>query len=212
MSNICTCTCCKPTTTGGILKGKKIVIDAGHGRNTAGKRPPKSLDKNDEWREWTLNQRIASIVVDMLTGLGASVLRTDDITGKTDISLTARVNAADAYEADYLVSIHHNAAKDGVQTFSGGGRSVYYAVNLTERKAQAELLYKHLNAVRDLKGNRATPISKANFTIIARPKCPALLLENGFMDSTVDYPVIIKEDFARATAEGIVNFLKEVLS
>ena len=43
----------------------KIAIDAGHGLYTSGKRCLKKLDPN-ETREWTLNSRIATQVVDHL--------------------------------------------------------------------------------------------------------------------------------------------------
>ena len=43
----------------------RFVIDAGHGLYTSGKRCMKKLDPN-ETREWTLNQRIASKVVELL--------------------------------------------------------------------------------------------------------------------------------------------------
>jgi hypothetical protein len=36
---------------------------------------------------------------------------------------------------------------------------------------------------------------------------PALLIENGFMDSSVDVPIIISQAHAEKTAKGIVNFL-----
>lgn len=49
----------------------KIVIDAGHGRNTAGKRCPKSLDPN-ETREWVLNARVAEAVADLKLRAGAN--------------------------------------------------------------------------------------------------------------------------------------------
>ena len=38
-------------------------------------------------------------------------------------------------------------------------------------------------------------------------KMPAFLIENGFMDSTTDVPIILSEDHANKTAQGILNFL-----
>ena len=43
----------------------KIVLDAGHGRNTPGKRCLKSLDPA-ETREWVLNARICDKVEQLL--------------------------------------------------------------------------------------------------------------------------------------------------
>ena len=47
--------------------GKNIVIDAGHGYYTAGKRCLQKLDAN-QTREWWLNDRIADKVEQLLTG------------------------------------------------------------------------------------------------------------------------------------------------
>ena len=47
----------------------KIVIDAGHGKNTADKRCLKSLDQN-ETREWVLNDRVADALETYLLSAG----------------------------------------------------------------------------------------------------------------------------------------------
>ena len=90
----------------------KIVIDAGHGRNTAGKRCQKSLDIN-ETREWTLNDRVAEALAAYLLSAGHQILRVDDTSGNTDVSLATRVDMANEWNADYYVSIHHNAGING---------------------------------------------------------------------------------------------------
>ena len=71
----------------------KIAIDAGHGYNTAGKRCLKSIDVK-QTREWTLNSRIAEKLSALLKGYECEVLRTDDATGNTDVSLNKRVQTA----------------------------------------------------------------------------------------------------------------------
>ena len=52
----------------------KIVIDAGHGRNTPGKRCPRSLDPN-ETREWVLNARVSDALAGYLLSTGHEILR-----------------------------------------------------------------------------------------------------------------------------------------
>ena len=71
----------------------KIVIDAGHGRNTAGKRCLKNLDSN-ETREWVLNARVADALQTYLLSAGHEALRVDDVSGKKDVPLATRVKAA----------------------------------------------------------------------------------------------------------------------
>ena len=100
----------------------KIALTAGHYLNTAGKRCLKSLDPN-ETREWVLNDRIADKVEKLLENYTSwELIRTDDTTGKKDISLAARTNAANNFKADFYLSVHHNA---GVNGQKGGGIMVY---------------------------------------------------------------------------------------
>ena len=76
----------------------KIALTAGHYLGTPGKRCLKKLDPN-ETREWTLNDRIADKVEKLLQDYsGYELIRTDDTTGKKDISLTARTNAANNFK------------------------------------------------------------------------------------------------------------------
>lgn len=185
----------------------KIVIDAGHGMNTAGKRCMKKLDSK-ETREWWLNDRIADRLERELANYKCEVLRSDDTTGITDVSLANRVKKANEYGADYFISIHHNA---GIYGGKGGGTVVYYYSSKAERKTQAQSLY---NAVVDqtkLVGNRCDKIKKYPYYVVKNTKMAALLLENGFMDSAVDVPIILTEAHADKTVKGILNFLVKEL-
>lgn len=186
---------------------KNIVIDAGHGYYTAGKRCIKILDPN-QTREWTLNDRIADKVEELLKAYECNVLRTDDTTGVKDVSLNSRVKSANSYGADMFISIHHNA---GVNGGTGGGTVIYYCSSKTERKTQAQALYNHIVTQTDLKGNRASKVIKKSFTVIKNTTMPAFLIENGFMDSVTDVPIILTEAHANKTAQGIVNFLVKEL-
>ena len=78
---------------------KTVVIDAGHGHNTAGKRCAKELDPG-QTREHDLNDRVADRVEAYLAAYDCRILRTDDTTGAKDIRLSARVKAANAAKAD----------------------------------------------------------------------------------------------------------------
>ena len=181
---------------------KTIVIDAGHGLNTAGKRCLKALDAN-ETREWILNDRIADKLQKMLANYDCKVVRVDDSTGKNDISLSARVKAANAANADIYISIHHNA---GINGGTGGGTVIYH-YNNDSSKAAAKSLYDAIIDETNLIGNRSSKIAVGNFYVINKTKMLALLVENGFMDSKVDVPIILSESHAEKTAKGICNFL-----
>ncbi len=179
----------------------KIAIDAGHGLYTAGKRCLKSIDPK-ETREWALNSRIAEKVIVRLRDYDCAVVRIDDPTGQSDVSLTARCNKANAAGCDFYVSIHHNA---GINGGSGGGIVVYtYLGAKASTKAVAKAVYDAAVARTGLKGNRSAGVAEANFQVLRSTKMSAILGEFGFMDSTSDTPIILTEDFAEKCATGIV--------
>lgn len=181
----------------------KIAIDAGHGLHTKGKRCLKELDPK-ETREWVLNSRIVSQVVEHLERCGAECIRLDDVTGKTDVTLKTRTDKANAAKADYCVSIHHNA---GVKGGAGGGPVVY--VYNGEHSTQADKLqlyvYDGLIGAVGKFGNRSTPLAASNLHMVRETNMPAVLVEVGFMDSPTDVPLILSEAWAAKAAEGIAH-------
>lgn len=187
----------------------KIALDAGHGLKTAGKRCMKKIDPA-ETREWVLNDRICDKIMAKLEARyeGFDILRVDDPTGAKDISLSKRCKAANNYKANIYLSIHHNA---GVKGGKGGGIVVY-----TWKKPNAELqewqkmFYNALIAKTGLKGNRSTPLGKASFTVLTNTNMQAILVENGFMDSTTDVPIILTDAFADKAAEAYVEVLAKI--
>lgn len=183
----------------------KIALTAGHYLGTAGKRCDPSLDPN-QTKEWVLNDRIADKVEKLLKDYdGYSLIRTDDTTGKKDISLTARTTAANNFKADIYISIHHNA---GVNGGTGGGIVAYTYTKVDTVTAEwQKALYNALIAKTGLKGNRSTPLAKSNLHECRETKMPAVLLELGFMDSKTDVPVILTESFADKCAAAIVEVL-----
>lgn len=185
----------------------KIALDAGHYINTPGKRCLKSIDPN-ETREWWLNNRICDKVEQMLTNYtGYSLLRVDDTTGQKEITLEERVNAANAWKADFYLSVHHNA---GINGGSGGGIVVYTHPNSSKTSEEwSDALYRKLIAKTALKGNRSTPQAKSNLYVLRKTSSPSCLLELGFMDSKTDVPVILTEDYAQKCAEAIVEVIVE---
>lgn len=185
----------------------KIALTAGHYRGTAGKRCLKALDPK-ETREWVLNDRIADKIEKRLRAYtGWELIRTDDTTGKKDISLTARTNAANNFKADFYLSIHHNAGANGGKS---GGIEVYtYTKVDAKTKEWQKALYNALIAATGLKGNRSKPLAKANLHEVRETKMPAVLLELGYMDSATDVPVILSEAYADKCADAIVKVLVE---
>lgn len=183
----------------------KIALTAGHYRYTAGKRCLKKLDAN-ETREWVLNDRIADKIETLLSAYeGYSLLRTDDTSGEKEIKIEDRVKAANNFDADIYISIHHNA---GICGGSGGGIVAYTCKNCQAASGEWQKdLYNALIKETGLKGNRATPLAQSNLYEVKKTKMPAVLLELGFMDSRTDVPVILSEEYADACAKAICEVI-----
>lgn len=181
-----------------------IALDAGHYNDTPGKRCLKSIDPN-ETRERFLNARMAEHVEELLKAYDCEVMRCDDRTGKTDPSLSERAARANRAGAGAFISIHHNA---GINGGKGGGICVYAAENASKTSLTLQrAVYDETVKRTGLKGNRATPLPVANFTVIYKANMPAVLGEFGFMDSKTDVPIILTDDFSVKCAQGIVAAL-----
>lgn len=180
---------------------KKIALDCGHGLNTAGKRTPDGI------REWELNDKVRDRVVAYLDPYDVDIIFPDGNEGKVDESLVSRYNFYMNENVDLIVSIHHNAFTSkwndatGVEVFTDRN-PIANDVEL------AKAIYKRLTEYTGLRGRG---IKQEDFLIINQNKIPAVLVEGGFMDSRIDYPVITsakgQDAYARAVAEGIIEYL-----
>ena len=183
----------------------KLALNAGHGIKTAGKRCMKKLDKN-QTREWVLNSRICEkIETKLLKYTGYDLIRLDDPTGKKDVSLNQRTKAANRFEADFYLSIHHNA---GVKGGVGGGLETYVYTKASQEALEWQRdLYESLIKYTKLKGNRADGTRKANLHECRESKMPCVLIECGFMDSKTDVPIILTDEFAEKVANACVDVI-----
>lgn len=184
----------------------KIAYSAGHYIGTAGKRLPKELDKN-RTREWTLNDRVARHFAAAAAQYeGVELLRCDDPTGKKHVSLKTRYTKANNWGADFYLDIHHNAAG---RVFSGGGIVAYAYKEKTKAAEYRDEIYNACIAAGGLRGNRSDPTQAKGFDMLVYTKADAVLMEYGFMDSRVDAPVILTDEYSKlvayATMEGIAK-------
>ena len=188
----------------------KLALDPGHGKNTAGKRCLKSLDKN-ETREWVLNSRIAEKIQKYLSEYESiAIKRMDDTTGKTDIDTDVRAKAANKWGATLYLSLHHNA---GVKGGTGGGLIAIRQEGLSATGETAKIQKKFYNALIKAgvpKGNRSNPTPAQDLEVLRETTMPAVLIEFGFMDSATDIKYILTDEFADIAAKGCVNTIVEL--
>jgi N-acetylmuramoyl-L-alanine amidase len=187
----------------------KIALDAGHGLHTAGKRCMKAIDPN-ETREWKLNSRIVEKVIQKLKDYeNVEVLRVDDHTGEIDVSLGERCRKANEFNADLYCSFHHDA---GISGGNGGGLTVITYGDTGEYIKMRNLLYNCLINAGGIKNNRYTPTySKPSLYVLNSTKMTSVLVEHGFMDSTVDTPIILTDEYAEKVANGWIAFYEDYL-
>ena len=186
-----------------------LLIDAGHGISTLGKRSPDS-----SLLEYKYCREIADRVVDKLQALGIEAQRIpiDD----TDISLSERCKLINKINPTLLVSIHCNAMGDGSQWMSakGWGAYVYNKASQKSRKL-AECL--HDEALKQgLKIRKPSPTQKyweQNLGICRMTNCPAVLTENLFMDNKEDVQLLLSEDgknkIVNLHVKGILSYLEK---
>lgn len=180
----------------------KIGLDSGHGLKTKGKQT-----YNGKFKEWELNHNVVKYIVEYLKDYDVEFVFTDGYEGQSDEALKDRYNAYMKANVKAFVSIHHNAYQSKLGTHTGV--EVFVDKNPTEQDMKlATCIYPRLVKNTGLRGRG---IKKENWLVINQNKIPAVLCEGGFMDSSIDYPVIISEKgqraYAKAVADGLIEFL-----
>lgn len=195
----------------------KILIDAGHGIDTPGKRSP-----DGAFREYLWNRQVAELVCEDLgiDGYDVSLV----VSETNDIPLITRVNRVNAVCNKYgkddviLVSIHSNAAGNGKDWMKAKGWSCYTTKGDTKSDILAELLYDSFERSfpdkkmrKDMQdGDRDW---EENFYIIQKSKCPAVLIENFFYDNKEECHWLMQEAvkvrIAMAIEQGIKDYVRQ---
>lgn len=191
-----------------------ILLDAGHGESTPGKRSP-----DGRLREYKYCREIAKEVQKELINKGFQVelIVNDD----TDIPLMERCRIVNQYCDKHgktntvLVSIHCNAAGSGIDWMNAKGWSVFISNNSSNKsKKLAECLF---NAAQNegltlRKYSQTQVYWKQNLAICRETKCPAVLTENLFQDNKEDVEFLLsekgKESIIRLHVQGILDYIK----
>lgn len=193
----------------------KILIDNGHGENTAGKRSP-----DGKLREYLYAREIATEIERELKtkGFDAECIVRETV----DVPLAERTRRVNEICARYgtsnviLVSVHCNAAGNG-QWMNARGWSAYTSKGKTKADKLADCLYEA--AGKYFIGQKIrTDYSDAdadweeNFYILSKTKCPAVLTENFFQDNKDDVAFLLskagKQAIVNCHVDGIINYIK----
>lgn len=186
-----------------------ILIDNGHGENTPGKRSP-----DGKFREYLYARETAQDVRRELVkmGIDCELLVRESL----DVSLGARVRRVNEYCKEYgaknvvLVSIHVNAAGDGSKWMDARGFAVYTSNGQTKSDILAEYMVDAARAHhkgRKIRTDKSDGDSdwEANFAVLSKTKCAAVLVENFFMDNKDDLAYITSPEGKRAVVMTMVD-------
>ena len=191
----------------------KILIDNGHGRETAGKRSP-----DGRLLEWSYNREIARRVVASLSSLGldAELLVPED----EDISLYERCRRVNRLCLQLgkrnvcLISIHVNAAGHGDKWYNAEGWCCYTSPGQTAGDVLANYLCQA--ALQNLPGHRmrfdymdGDADQEAAFYILRHTACASCLTENGFMDCVRSCDFLLSDEGKQAIVDLHVQGIQE---
>ncbi len=184
----------------------KIYIDQGHNP-----RNPNAGAEGNGYREQDLVYNIGVLLSEILQGYGyeARLSRPDGdiILGTSNAtSLAARVNGANAWGADYFISLHTNAS---VNPMASGSEAYVYSLNSSSFPL-AESILEQLNLTTGLR-NRGVQ-SRPGLYVLRKTQMPAVLVELGFITSPVDSSLMANypSRFAQGVADGIVDYINRV--
>lgn len=178
--------------------GRVIVLDPGHGGSDAGAIGPSGVTEKSVSLAVSLKAR------NLLANSGYQVVmtRTTDIDvaapGVSDATeLQARVDKAPP-NAAMFISVHCNAFSNG----SANGVETYYAPGAVKGSRLAHLLNEELLRLGGL-NNRG--VKAARFYVMTHSKCPASLIELGFITNPREEQLLASEDYQQKLAQAITN-------
>jgi N-acetylmuramoyl-L-alanine amidase len=193
----------------------KILLDPGHGIDTPGKRSP-----DGTFREYLWNRQVADLVLARLRERGIDsdlvVTETNDVSLRTRAMRVNKVCDRIGKNNVLLVSIHANAAGNGKNWMSAKGWSCYTSPGRTESDELAECMYDAFSRAfpeRKMRKDLSDGDSdiEADFYIITKSRCPAVLLENFFYDNLEECSWLLqgrtKERIADAVVKGLLIYL-----
>lgn len=187
----------------------KILVDPGHGIDTPGKRSPDGL-----FREYLFNRQVSDLLVAGLEARGLDarlvVTETNDISLETRARRVNRICDQVGASNVILLSIHSNASGNGSSWRSAKGWEVYTTRGETRADMIAECLhiaFERAFPERKMRGDWSDGDAdkEADYYIIRKTKCPAVLLENFFYDNREECAWLLQEETRRRIADAIID-------
>ena len=181
----------------------KIYIDQGHNPQN-----PNAGAEGNGYREQDLVYTIGALTAEYLNLRGVET-KLSRPTPETQLgvsvatSLQARVAEANAWRADYFISLHANASD--IPTASGSEAYVYNSASAAYPLAESILKWLRISTSLENRG----VFSRPGLYILRRTSMPATLIELGFITNERDARLMAERPdlFANGVANGTLEFL-----
>ncbi len=187
-----------PDIKGKALKGRIIVLDAGHGGESDGAIGPTRLLEKE------VNLKLAESLRRLLEKEGARVYLTR--TADTAVGIYDRIDYAIERKAELLISLHNNALPDGKNPFQVRGSAVYYY------HPQSRDLAWHLHEeLIDVTGLADHGLYYKNLALARPTEMLAVLIESAFIIHPEEEMMLRDDRFIKRIAGGLTAGIKEFL-
>ncbi len=178
-------------------RGRSVVIDPGHGGKDQG------ATSILGYHEKAVNLAVAVELAHLLLLEGFTVKMTRD--RDVFIALNDRAGFANTTGADLFISLHADAAPNR----SARGFTVYICRSAsTGARSAAAALHRTLQST----GLNDRGMREANFLVLVQTRCPAVLVEMGYLSNRHDASLLAERKFlgriARALADGIADYFQ----
>lgn len=187
-----------------------IVLDPAHGEETPGKRSP-----DGKFREYAWSREIISLLVDKLDDLGFQIQSSN--ASRKEIGLSNRAEIANRFpgKRKVFISIHSNAAGNGLEWANARGFSVYTTKGNTKSDKVAEQIMSSLIAeFPEIKARKEMSDgdmdTEENFTVIYKTNFPSVLIEWLFQDNKDDVKLLLDEEHNNRFVNAIVDAIVKI--
>ncbi len=194
-----------------------IILDAGHGMDTAGKRTP-LFEDGSFMHERSFNQAVVKEMIKQLQKYDCLVKWVSK--EEKDIPLSVRCSRANTYLQNFIwlhgktninsifISIHANAMSENWGT-ANGIETYYLSTGSSCSFKLAQIVQKQL-IIHTKRRNRG--VKTANFFVLRETHMPAILCECGFMNYKPEARLLRSDAYriqcATAIVKGIVDYMK----
>lgn len=184
--------------TGSPIKGRIIVVDAGHGGKDSGAIGAGTTEK-------AIVLEVAKLLRDKLVKAGATVI----MTRESDVypTLEDRVNIAKNSYAEAFVSVHVNSSTNS----SAKGTEVFYDTSKNESGEESKKLAQFIqNEIVKQASMADRKIKDKDFYVLRNNNITSVLVELGFISNSDDGKKLTSSNYwavyANAIYEGILKY------